>query len=87
MSEKITNDFTGKDAVSKVCQVIGAIVDVRFDEGLPPILMVLEVLDNSKGFLGLGMRERESDLGVGSGREKGAGKAIWFWFFFFFTFF
>uniref|UniRef100_N1QXR0 ATP synthase subunit beta n=1 Tax=Aegilops tauschii TaxID=37682 RepID=N1QXR0_AEGTA len=35
-------------AVDKhVCQVIGAVVDVRFDEGLPPILTALEVLDNS----------------------------------------
>ncbi|KAE9450955.1 hypothetical protein C3L33_17132, partial [Rhododendron williamsianum] len=33
--------------VGKVCQVIGAVVDVRFDEGLPPILTALEVLDNS----------------------------------------
>ncbi|BBN68372.1 ATP synthase alpha/beta family protein [Prunus dulcis] len=31
----------------KVCQVIGAVVDVRFDDGLPPILTALEVLDNS----------------------------------------
>jgi F0F1-type ATP synthase beta subunit len=30
-----------------VCQVIGAVVDVRFEEGLPPILTALEVLDNS----------------------------------------
>ena len=30
-----------------MCQVIGAVVDVRFDEGLPPILTALEVLDNS----------------------------------------
>ena len=29
-----------------MCQVIGAVVDVRFDEGLPPILTALEVLDN-----------------------------------------
>jgi hypothetical protein len=29
-----------------VCQVIGAVIDVRFDEGLPPILTTLEVLDN-----------------------------------------
>ncbi|KAL6185747.1 hypothetical protein ACLB2K_041874 [Fragaria x ananassa] len=30
-----------------VCQVIGAVVDVRFEEGLPLILTALEVLDNS----------------------------------------
>lgn len=27
--------------------MIGAVVDVRFDEGLPPILTALEVFDNS----------------------------------------
>lgn len=43
---KITDEFTGAGAVGKVCQVIGAVVDVRFDEGLPPILTALEVLDN-----------------------------------------
>lgn len=44
---KITDEFTGAGAVGQVCQVIGAVVDVRFDEGLPPILTALEVLDNS----------------------------------------
>ena len=44
---KITDEFTGKGAVGQVCQVIGAVVDVRFDEGLPPILTALEVLDHS----------------------------------------
>ncbi|EEF30158.1 ATP synthase subunit beta, mitochondrial [Ricinus communis] len=44
---KITDDFTGKGAIGQVCQVIGAVVDVRFDEGLPPILTALEVLDHS----------------------------------------
>ncbi|KAL0408921.1 UNVERIFIED_CONTAM: ATP synthase subunit beta, mitochondrial [Sesamum radiatum] len=43
---KITDEFTGQGAIGKVCQVIGAVVDVRFDEGLPPILTALEVLDN-----------------------------------------
>ncbi|KAK4376380.1 hypothetical protein RND71_002676 [Anisodus tanguticus] len=43
---KITDEFTGAGSVGKVCQVIGAVVDVRFDEGLPPILTALEVLDN-----------------------------------------
>ncbi|ERN05621.1 hypothetical protein AMTR_s00006p00062650 [Amborella trichopoda] len=43
----ITDEFTGAGAIGKVCQVIGAVVDVRFDEGLPPILTALEVLDNS----------------------------------------
>ncbi|KAL2485042.1 ATP synthase subunit beta-3 [Abeliophyllum distichum] len=45
-SGKITDELTGKGAIGKVCQVIGAVVDVRFDEGLPPILTALEVLDN-----------------------------------------
>ncbi|KAK4399999.1 ATP synthase subunit beta, mitochondrial [Sesamum angolense] len=40
---KITDEFTGQSAIGKVCQVIGAVVDVRFDEGLPPILTALEV--------------------------------------------
>ncbi|CAL9050955.1 unnamed protein product, partial [Musa banksii] len=45
-SGKITDEFTGAGAIGKVCQVIGAVVDVRFDAGLPPILTALEVLDN-----------------------------------------
>ncbi|KAG1346973.1 ATP synthase subunit beta [Cocos nucifera] len=44
---KITDEFTGAGAIGHVCQVIGAVVDVRYDEGLPPILTALEVLDNS----------------------------------------
>ncbi|EMS51835.1 ATP synthase subunit beta, mitochondrial [Triticum urartu] len=44
---KITDEFTGAGSIGQVCQVIGAVVDVRFDEGLPPILTALEVLDNS----------------------------------------
>ncbi|KAJ4953508.1 hypothetical protein NE237_030340 [Protea cynaroides] len=46
-SGKITDEFTGAGAIGRVCQVIGAVVDVRFDEGLPPILTALEVMDNS----------------------------------------
>ncbi|XP_052205765.1 ATP synthase subunit beta, mitochondrial-like [Diospyros lotus] len=42
---KVTNEFTGAGAIGKVCQVIGAVVDVRFDEGLPPIMTALEVQD------------------------------------------
>jgi hypothetical protein len=44
---KTTDEFTGAGAIGQVCQVIGAVVDVRFDEGLPPILTALEVLDNN----------------------------------------
>ncbi|KAL6202244.1 hypothetical protein ACLB2K_025953 [Fragaria x ananassa] len=44
---KITVEFTSKGASGQVCQVVGAVVDVRFEEGLPPILTALEVLDNS----------------------------------------
>ncbi|KAH7847756.1 hypothetical protein Vadar_029934 [Vaccinium darrowii] len=45
-SGKVTDEFTGAGAVGQVCQVIGAVVDVRFEEGeLPPILTALEVLD------------------------------------------
>lgn len=43
---KITDEFTGKGAIGQVCQVIGAVVDVRFEDGLPPILTALEVMDN-----------------------------------------
>ncbi|KAG2328791.1 hypothetical protein Bca52824_011519 [Brassica carinata] len=40
---KKTYDYGGKGAIGKVCQVIGAIVDVRFEdqEGLPPIMTSL----------------------------------------------
>lgn len=32
--------------MGQVCRVDGAVVDVRFDEGLPPILTALEVQDH-----------------------------------------
>jgi F-type H+-transporting ATPase subunit beta len=44
---KITDEFTDIGAIGQVCQVIGAVIDVRFDKGLPLILTALEVLDNS----------------------------------------
>ncbi|XP_062233529.1 uncharacterized protein LOC133930800 [Phragmites australis] len=37
----------GKGVNIMVAQVIGAVIDVRFDEGLTPILTALEVLDNN----------------------------------------
>ena len=45
---KKTYDYGGKGAIGKVCQVIGAIVDVGFEdqEGLPPIMTSLEVQDH-----------------------------------------
>ncbi|KAM7271767.1 hypothetical protein ACFE04_030981 [Oxalis oulophora] len=47
-SGKVTDEFTGKGGIGQVCQVIGAVVDVRFEDGgLPPILTALEVLDHS----------------------------------------
>lgn len=45
-SAKITDEFTGQGSIGQVCQVIGAVVDVRFEDGLPPILTALEVMDN-----------------------------------------
>ncbi|XP_061985484.1 ATP synthase subunit beta, mitochondrial-like [Populus nigra] len=44
---KIIDEFTGKGSIGHVCQVIGAVVDVKFDEGLPPILTALEVQGHS----------------------------------------
>ncbi|GAQ92517.1 F0F1-type ATP synthase beta subunit [Klebsormidium nitens] len=41
-----TDEFTGAGAVGGVTQVIGAVVDVKFDKGLPPILTALEVQDH-----------------------------------------
>ncbi|KAM0032416.1 putative H(+)-transporting two-sector ATPase [Helianthus debilis subsp. tardiflorus] len=43
---KVTDEFSGKGSVGQVCQVIGAVVDVIFDDGLPPIMTALEVMDN-----------------------------------------
>ncbi|KAK1363644.1 ATP synthase subunit beta [Heracleum sosnowskyi] len=41
----ITDEFTGAGAIGQVCQIIGAVVDVKFEDGLPPIMTALEVLD------------------------------------------
>jgi F-type H+-transporting ATPase subunit beta len=39
-------DFTGAGSIGQIATVIGAVVDVKFDKGLPPILTALEVQDN-----------------------------------------
>lgn len=44
---KIIDEFTGAGSIGQVCQVIGAVVDVKFTEGLPPILTALEVQGHS----------------------------------------
>jgi F-type H+-transporting ATPase subunit beta len=41
-----SDEFTGAGAIGGVTQVIGAVVDVKFDKGLPPILTALEVQDH-----------------------------------------
>nr|P37399.1 RecName: Full=ATP synthase subunit beta, mitochondrial; Flags: Precursor [Daucus carota]CAA42844.1 ATP synthase b subunit [Daucus carota] len=41
----ITDEKTGAGAIGQVCQIIGAVVDVKFEEGLPPIMTALEVID------------------------------------------
>ncbi|KAI7991744.1 hypothetical protein LOK49_LG12G01921 [Camellia lanceoleosa] len=45
-SGKITDEFTSVGSIGKVRQVIRAVVDMRFGEGLLLILTALEVLDN-----------------------------------------
>nr|UER43507.1 ATP synthase beta subunit [Viscum album] len=45
-SGEVFDKATAKGAIGKVFQVIGAVVDVRFEDDLPPILSALEVLDN-----------------------------------------
>ncbi|XP_058769460.1 ATP synthase subunit beta, mitochondrial-like [Vicia villosa] len=44
---KITDERTGKGAIGHICAIIGAVVDVRFEDGVPPILTALEVLEGS----------------------------------------
>ncbi|WOH10272.1 hypothetical protein DCAR_0729739 [Daucus carota subsp. sativus] len=41
----ITDEKTGAGAIGQVCQIIGAVVDVKFEDGLPPIMTALEVID------------------------------------------
>ncbi|KAJ7514894.1 hypothetical protein O6H91_23G065200 [Diphasiastrum complanatum] len=40
-------EFTGEGSVGSIAQVIGAVVDVKFEKGLPPILTALEVQGHS----------------------------------------
>jgi F-type H+-transporting ATPase subunit beta len=45
-SDNTSADFTGAGSIGQIATVIGAVVDVKFDKGLPPILTALEVQDN-----------------------------------------
>jgi F-type H+-transporting ATPase subunit beta len=45
-TDNTSADFTGAGSVGQIATVIGAVVDVKFDKGLPPILTALEVQDN-----------------------------------------
>eukprot|EP00250_Pteridium_aquilinum_P015851 c22800_g1_i1 orf=1-828(-) len=42
-----TDEFTGVGSIGSIAQVIGAVVDVKFETGLPPILTALEVQDHN----------------------------------------
>lgn len=42
-----SSDFTGAGSVGSIATVIGAVVDVKFEKGLPPILTALEVQDHN----------------------------------------
>lgn len=48
-STEVSSDpaFTGVGSIGAVATVIGAVVDVRFETGLPPILTALEVQDHN----------------------------------------
>ncbi|KAH7421883.1 hypothetical protein KP509_13G079900 [Ceratopteris richardii] len=46
-SPVITDEFTGAGSIGSIAQVIGAVVDVKFEKGLPPILTALEVQDHN----------------------------------------
>ncbi|MCO5595416.1 hypothetical protein L7F22_049458 [Adiantum nelumboides] len=46
-SSNITDEFTGAGSIGGIAQVIGAVVDVKFEKGLPPILTALEVQDHN----------------------------------------
>ena len=44
----MSTNGTPSEGQGKISQVIGAVVDVHFDEGLPPILNALEVDQSDK---------------------------------------
>ena len=47
-SADVTSDeFTGKGSMGQIGAVIGAVVDVKFEKGLPPIQTALEVQDHN----------------------------------------
>lgn len=46
-AEAASEDFSGKGSVGEIGAVIGAVVDVKFEKGLPPILTALEVEGHS----------------------------------------
>lgn len=45
-TDNTSADFTGAGSIGQIATVIGAVVDVKFEKGLPPILTALEVQDN-----------------------------------------
>jgi len=45
-AETQSQDFTGAGSIGAIATVIGAVVDVKFETGLPPILTALEVQDH-----------------------------------------
>ncbi|GJP40238.1 hypothetical protein CLOM_g24508 [Closterium sp. NIES-68] len=47
VAETTPEDFTGAGSIGHIATVIGAVVDVKFDKGLPPILTALEVQGHS----------------------------------------
>ncbi|CAI5481225.1 unnamed protein product [Closterium sp. Yama58-4] len=47
VAEATPEDFTGAGSIGHISTVIGAVVDVKFDKGLPPILTALEVQGHS----------------------------------------
>jgi hypothetical protein len=46
-SESGDKEFTCAGSIGSIAQVIGAVVDVKFETGLPPILTALEVQDHN----------------------------------------